>query len=111
MMKKPRLSLRDDGSINVVDFGCVELDRTILIEIPGQRGRYLFTDASVAIVPCPSCKANIGEPCRSRFTCDHYNSTVHVDRKDAARRMYGSNGQCLRQVWRGKRWAAMESER
>jgi hypothetical protein len=55
----------------------------IFVAIPNQRGRYLRTDKSVALVACPICEAAIGEPCRSRYG-DGYSCTTHCDRRTKA---------------------------
>jgi len=55
----------------------------IFVGIPNQRGRYLRTDKSVALVPCAQCDALVGEPCRSRYG-DGYSGTTHVARRSAA---------------------------
>ena len=36
----------------------------IFVAVPNERGRYVRTDRSVALVHCPACKAVPGEPCR-----------------------------------------------
>jgi hypothetical protein len=57
----------------------------IFVAIPNQRGRYLRTDKSVALVACPICESAIGEPCRSRYG-DGYSCTTHAVRRTKAQR-------------------------
>jgi len=35
----------------------------VFVAVPNERGRYVRTDRSVALVPCPVCGATVGEPC------------------------------------------------
>lgn len=58
----------------------------IFVAVPNQRGRYIRTDAAVALVPCPHCKAQIGEPCLSRGSVSgtanaRYCGDIHLMRK------------------------------
>jgi hypothetical protein len=59
------------------------------VAVPDERGRYLRTDRSVVITPCPMCRAIKGEPCKASFTHDGYSSTTHAVRRTAARRFSG----------------------
>ncbi|MGD9599960.1 MAG: hypothetical protein AB7P94_16670 [Steroidobacteraceae bacterium] len=60
----------------------------IFVAVPDQRGRYLRTDKSVALVPCPMCRAMRGEPCRGG-PGDTYGGTTHAVRRTAAARFHG----------------------
>ena len=60
--------------------------RFIFVRIPNERGRYLRTDRSVAVVPCDHCKATIGEPCKHN---GNYVGGTHYVRRKAAK--IGSN--------------------
>jgi ssDNA-binding Zn-finger/Zn-ribbon topoisomerase 1 len=60
-------------------------DRTggfIFVGVPDERGRYLRTDKSVALVACPQCHAIKGEPCKSRHG---YMGGTHAVRRSAAK--------------------------
>ncbi|MBS0454016.1 MAG: hypothetical protein JSS14_22160 [Proteobacteria bacterium] len=52
----------------------------IFVAIPNERGRYVRTDASVAHVACPQCRATVGEPCKGRHGT--YNSGTHYGRRN-----------------------------
>jgi hypothetical protein len=54
--------------------------------VPDERGRYVRTDKSVALVECPHCKAMVGEPCR-RVHGDGYGAGTHADRRSFAARV------------------------
>jgi hypothetical protein len=60
----------------------------IFVAIPDQRGRYLRTDKSVALVPCPQCEAATGEPCYSPGG-DGWSATTHHRRRSMARTLFG----------------------
>lgn len=62
----------------------------IFVAVPDQRGRYLRTDRSVALVPCPMCKALLGEPCFGG-PGDKYGGTTHAVRRSAAARLNARN--------------------
>ncbi len=58
----------------------------IFVAVPNQRGRYIRTDAAVALVACPHCEAMIGEPCLSRGSVSGtpnavYSGDIHLSRK------------------------------
>lgn len=55
----------------------------IFVAVPDERGRYLRTDACVALVPCPFCKAVKGEPCKSK---QGYGGGTHHHRRTAGGR-------------------------
>ncbi len=78
----PRLRFNGNGTISVIDWGCADL-KTVLVEIPGWRGRYLFTSPSVLMVACEECHAEIGEPCKKHQTADGYGSGTHWKRERA----------------------------
>jgi hypothetical protein len=59
------------------------LGNFIFVAVPNQRGRYVRTDKSVALVECPQCKAMIGEPCKGR-NGDGYGGTTHHVRRMVA---------------------------
>ena len=62
----------------------------IFVAVPNERGRYLRTDRSVALVPCPMCNATEGEPCRgAKGSEDSYSATTHHVRRDRAIRLFG----------------------
>lgn len=62
------------------------LSDLVFVAIPDQRGRYLRTDRSVALVSCPVCKSLVGEPCKSNQTAiDEYASTTHYRRRVSAK--------------------------
>lgn len=56
----------------------------IFVAVPDQRGRYILTDRSVAMVACPQCKSVVAEPCRSRLG---YCGGTHYARRNLARKM------------------------
>lgn len=61
----------------------------IFVAVPNERGRYIRTDASVAVAECPVCGAQIGEPCLShRFGHPRakYCGTTHFARRVATPR-------------------------
>ncbi len=62
------------------------LNDFIFVAVPDERGRYLRTDKSVAVVACPVCQAMVGEPCIGR---QGYNGTTHHLRRGAARAYRG----------------------
>lgn len=68
-------------------------DRTpafIFASIPDERGRYVRTDRSVALVGCRLCGALVGEPCFSgNPQRKRYGGTTHVWRRAAADRLVG----------------------
>ena len=61
--------------------------RFIFVAVPGERGRYLRTDKSVALVACPFCQAIAGEPCKHPQR--GYGGGTHFDRRNAARHKFG----------------------
>lgn len=63
-------------------------NRFIFVAIPDQRGRYLRTDRSVALVECPQCGAMVGEPCHGH-TGDKWSSVTHVRRRNRAKASIG----------------------
>lgn len=76
-------------------------DRTggfIFVGVPDQRGRYLRTDKSVALVACPMCRALQGEPCRAGSKHDGYSATTHAVRRTAAARFRGLRADDVLQV-------------
>lgn len=77
----PRLRFNSDRTVSVVDWGCADMEN-VLVEVPSQRGRYLFTHPCVLVVPCPSCHAEIGEPCKKQQTGDGYGCMTHFPRRD-----------------------------
>lgn len=62
--------------------------RFIFVAIPNERGRYLRTDKSVAMVPCPMCKSVIGEPCKTGSKHENYGGTTHAVRRSAVQAQY-----------------------
>lgn len=58
------------------------LGRGIFVPDPSLRGRYAFTDRSVALVACPHCKSIPGELCKGQ---QGYWAGTHADRRSAAR--------------------------
>lgn len=60
--------------------------RFIFAKVPNERGRYLRTDKSVALVACPKCEAMVGEPCKDT---NGYGGTTHYWRRRAAQSLYG----------------------
>lgn len=62
--------------------------RFIFVSIPDQRGRYLRTDRSVALVGCPQCGAMVGEPCHGH-TGDKWSSVTHYRRRARAKSQIG----------------------
>jgi len=57
----------------------------IFVKVPGEYGRYVRTNMSVALTACPACKSEIGEPCHGQY--DRYTGSTHADRLVAARRL------------------------
>lgn len=58
--------------------------RFIFVSVPNERGRYVRTDASVALVACGHCKSIPGEPCKSGP--GRYGGGTHAVRREAAER-------------------------
>ena len=58
------------------------LGRGIFVPDPSLRGRYAFTDRSVALVACPYCKSIPGELCKGS---QGYWAGTHACRRIAAR--------------------------
>lgn len=55
----------------------------LFVKDPSLRGRWMITDLCVVHVPCPQCKAIVGEPCyRMVQGLRSYSNTVHYMRKD-----------------------------
>lgn len=62
----------------------------IFVAVPNERGRYLRTDKSVALVACPVCGAMVGEPCGDgRASEDGYSATTHHRRRSLALARFG----------------------
>jgi hypothetical protein len=71
------------------------------VKVPSERGRYMLTDLCVTVVPCPTCNAVVGEPCRRYYGLRYWDRhfpeekplahgvAVHVPRKLAAAKKYG----------------------
>lgn len=59
----------------------------IFVAVPNQRGRYVRTDKSVALVECSLCEAMVGEPCRHRQ--NGYGGGTHAVRRSLARHRFG----------------------
>ena len=59
------------------------IPKQIFVPDPSMRGRYVLTDRSVALVPCPypTCKSIPGEPCK--FS-QGYGAGTHAVRREAA---------------------------
>lgn len=77
-----------DPSIKLVAFE----DRVggfIFVAIPDERGRYVRTDRSVALVACPLCKSIRGEPCKTGHKHEGYGGTTHAARRTAAGKYRG----------------------
>lgn len=55
----------------------------VFVAVPDERGRYIRTDRSVVLVPCPMCRAIKGEPCKSGVA--GYGGTTHAVRRAAAK--------------------------
>ena len=58
----------------------------IFVAVPNERGRYVRTDPSVALVSCPDCEAIRGEPCK--FS-QGYSSGSHFARREFAQSEFG----------------------
>lgn len=58
----------------------------VFVAVPDERGRYVRTDRSVALVACPLCKAIRGEPCK---LSQGYGSGTHAARRTAAGKYKG----------------------
>ena len=64
----------------------------IFVAVPDERGRYLRTDRSVALVNCPLCGAMTGEPCFSgSLQRKRYGGTTHHRRRLLAKLEHGRN--------------------
>lgn len=63
-------------------------NRFIFVAVPNERGRYLRTDRSVALVECPVCGSMQGEPCK---TIDEgvYVGATHYGRRNRCKEKYG----------------------
>lgn len=64
----------------------------VFVAVPNERGRYVRTDRSVALVPCQICGAQVGEPCLRSGTSGSVNARYGMGthwqrRKDAPRGM------------------------
>lgn len=60
----------------------------IFVAVPDERGRYVRTDRSVALVACPVCASIVGEPCKAAQTVDSYGGTTHYRRRMEAKRRF-----------------------
>ena len=59
----------------------------VFVAIPNERGRYLLAHLCVARVPCPVCKAVVGEPCKNILAGKaRYGVESHWRRRDAYKR-------------------------
>ncbi len=56
----------------------------IFVAVPDERGRYLRTDRSVALVSCRHCGSVSGEPCKGK---PGYHGATHVGRRADAQRL------------------------
>lgn len=56
----------------------------VFVADPNIRGRYVYTDRCVALVPCPLCKAIPCEPCHRK---GKYHAGTHHARRSAALRV------------------------
>lgn len=60
--------------------------RFVFVMVPNERGRYVRTDTSVVLVPCPMCLSAIGEPCSRGEDPKKYFAGTHAVRRDIANR-------------------------
>ena len=58
----------------------------IFVAVPDERGRYIRTDRSVALVACPQCRSIRGEPCK---LSQGYSGVTHALRRTAAGKYRG----------------------
>lgn len=58
----------------------------IFVAVPDERGRYIRTDRSVALVACPQCRSIRGEPCKRS---QGYSVDTHTLRRTAAGKYRG----------------------
>ena len=58
----------------------------VFVAVPDERGRYVRTDRSVALVPCPLCRSIKGEPCK---LSQGYSGGTHAARRTAAGKYKG----------------------
>ena len=58
----------------------------IFVAVPDERGRYIRTDRSVALVACPMCRSIRGEPCK---LSQGYSGSTHALRRTAAGKYRG----------------------
>lgn len=58
----------------------------VFVRVPDDRGRYVRTDRSVVLVPCPLCDAVKGEPCKGK---QGYGGATHHRRRVAAAAIRG----------------------
>lgn len=77
--------------ISMVAYDC-RTPGFILVAVPNERGRYVRTDRSVALVTCPDCGAQVGEPCLSRGlpgdAAALYCGGTHYARRIVAKRIH-----------------------
>lgn len=102
-------------SIHLVAYG----DRDpyfVFVKVPNER-RYLRTDTSVILVPCPQCGAIVGEPCISnviasarRHADKRYGATTHADRRNVAARARRQGAEA-KPVYRSCSCGGMELQR
>lgn len=57
----------------------------IFVKVPGEYGRYVRTNHSVALVACPACGSGVCVPCVGQYR--RFTGSMHVDRAVAAHRM------------------------
>lgn len=79
----------------------------IFVAIPNERGRYVRTDKSVALVPCPHCGAQIGEPCLRKGqpgSIDaRYGGGTHWTRRSSANaRFWGAKPDDIIGTWKAE---------
>lgn len=64
----------------------------VFVRVPNERGRWMLTARCVVEVPCPYCRAVVGEPCRRFFESGiKYHIGTHVRRRSDAREKNNGN--------------------
>lgn len=96
--RPPRLRFNADGSVSVISWGCAE-SQNVLVELPSQRGRYIWCHPCVLVVACRYCDSEIGEPCQKQHTDDGYGAEAHCYRKDDYKTMTRNGGVCTHRAW------------
>lgn len=62
----------------------------IFVKVPGEYGRYVRTNWTVALSSCPACGSDAGVPCIGQYK--RYTGSTHADRHVAAYQLLRDQG-------------------